>query len=96
MSSEKAAPLEHVVRVFRCSAGGVKGGMSISRPFPTQEEAEDFYERTVSVHLARANRERNGGYIIVLATQDARAWKKAADRNFTVVKQFVALPGRPL
>ncbi len=85
--TDEPVPLEHVVRVFRATPSGTRQALSISRPFPTPEAAENFYTRTVSVHEMKANRGQALAYVVVLGTVDARKWKKG--REFTELKSHL-------
>lgn len=74
--------LEWVVRVFRALPNGHRQSVAISRPFADQKKAEDFFEKTIPVHQAKANRGEANAYVVVLASQDPRKHLKAAERGW--------------
>lgn len=48
------------------------GTRSFARRFLTEEEAKDFYDRTVHAHQQKANRERHAYVVAVFETKGER------------------------
>ena len=81
--------LDWVVRVWKLDRQGKRArAHSSSHVFIDEDKGRDYFTRSVAAHQAKANR-TDASFVVVLATQDPRDWKKADERGWTEHEETV-------